>query len=471
MVVIIYGKRGKTMLSKFSHTFKMDDGSYAYYNSLQLQPVYVREEDHFIISSVSANELPSSLPVEVYSELVKNKIIVNSPAEDALLLNRVREKLFTPYPTIMYLILSEKCNLACKYCFLGNANTNIMQHQMPMMEKEIADKALQYFSFQNKTHPEWFGHSKEIIFYGGEPLLNFETLKYVIDRCKEMQINNEITAEMNFSMVTNGLLLDKEKIHFLKENNVAISISIDGIDFESNINRVNKSGNPIYDNLLEVLELVKESEYEVGLSITLTEKTISNPDDIISLLDKYQINAVSFNLLYSTPDFQMSTNYYKKASKFTVDSFKIARIRGIYEDRINRKVEAFVDGTPYLSDCAATSGSQIVVLPDGRIGICQGCIENKEFFFTDVSSRDPLEQSDEMQKWCQISPVNKDECLSCKALGICGGGCPINGMRNSEKSVYDAIDPGFCVHAKTTLDFMVRDLYSIITTNSPILPE
>ena len=111
------------------------------------------------------------------------------------------------------------------------------------------------------------------------------------------------------------------------------------------------------------------------------------------------------------------------------------------------------------------------MLPDGRIGICQGCIENKEFFFTDVSSRDPLEQSDEMQKWCQISPVNKDECLSCKALGICGGGCPINGMRNSEKSVYDAIDPGFCVHAKTTLDFMVRDLYSIITTNSPILPE
>ena len=459
------------MLSRFSHIFKMDDGSYAYYNSLHLQPVYVSEKDHFIISSVSTNELSGSLPVEVYSELVKNKIIVDSPVEDTLLLNSVREQLLTPYPTIMYLVLSEKCNLACKYCFLGNANTNIIHHQMPMMDKEIADKALQYFSFQNKTHPEWFGHSKEIIFYGGEPLLNFETLKYVIDRCREMQINNEITAAMNFSMVTNGLLLDREKIHFLKENNVAISISIDGIDSESNCNRVNKSGKPIYDDLLETLELVKESEYEVGLSITLTERTISNPNDIISLLDKYKINAVSFNLLYSTPDFHMSTDYYKRASKFIVDFFKIARLRGIYEDRINRKVEAFVEGTPYLSDCAATSGSQIVVLPDGRVGICQGCIENKEFFFTDVDSREPLEQADEMQKWCQISPVNKEECLSCKALGICGGGCPVNGMHNSENSVYDAIDTGFCAHSKTTLDFMVKDLYSIITTNSPIPPE
>lgn len=73
-----------------------------------------------------------------------------------------------------------------------------------------------------------------------------------------------------------------------------------------------------------------------------------------------------------------------------------------------------------------------------------------------------------MLKWSQISPINNLKCMDCEALGICGGGCPINASNNSSDDVFTAIDQGFCIHAKKTLDFMIKDLYNILINEEPL---
>lgn len=214
--------------------------------------------------------------------------------------------------------------------------------------------------------------------------------------------------------------------------------------------------------------MIKEKNFTVGLSITLTEETIASVDKIIELLNEYNINEISFNILYSTRNYRVAEDYYQRATQFIIDFYKQARRLGIYEDRIMRKINAFVESRLYLSDCAATSGSQIVVLPDGRVGICQGCVESKDYFFTDVNNRTPLENNELMLEWSRLSPINKSECLTCEALGICGGGCPISARNNSLDGTIEDVDRNFCVHARNVLRFMIEDLHNILLTGEPL---
>ena len=65
-------------------------------------------------------------------------------------------------------------------------------------------------------------------------------------------------------------------------------------------------------------------------------------------------------------------------------------------------------------------------------------------------------------EWSQLTPINKDECQDCVALGICGGGCPINAMHLKKGNTIHDLDERFCTHSKLTLDFLIKDLYRII---------
>ena len=69
-------------------------------------------------------------------------------------------------------------------------------------------------------------------------------------------------------------------------------------------------------------------------------------------------------------------------------------------------------------------------------------------------------------EWSKLTPLNNEECYSCPALGICGGGCPINAMNLKPDNTIHSIDERFCVHSKKTLEFFINDLYRLITKGS-----
>lgn len=443
--------------SKYVHLFRVED-KYVYYNSLYLNPVYLSENQHNELLKYLSNINSEKLDDDFEEMLVRNKILIENEDEDELLINNARSNIVTPYPVIVYFILSENCNLSCKYCFLGNS---ICRETMPSMTRETAEKALLYYSKQIRLKPEWYSHQKEFIFYGGEPLINFDVLKFIVNRTKEMQENGELPQKIKFSMVTNGLLLDDEKIEFLKNNNILTSISVDGLTSTDNSSRVDKNGKPIYDRLLKVLENVKRKKWNVGLSITLTPSTIRDADHIFELLNVYGISDISFNVLHSTEDYPIPKDYYEKANEFIINFYVKSRGKNIFEDRMMRKIDSFANGKIYYSDCAATSGSQIVIIPDGRVGVCHGCLESKEYFSTDIFDEKPIEENQTFMEWSQITPLNKEECMDCEALGICGGGCPINGRNTTENGNIHSIDKPFCIHSKKILNFMIEYLYKL----------
>lgn len=458
-------------LSRFSHVF--DLGEYvALYHSLRMLPAYLSKLHYQELKKWMDTDnvtLSGDIP-ELYrddiKELLEKKIISKAPDEDEKVLAYVRSRIPEPAISVCYMILSEQCNLACRYCFLGNNEPEKRkQFSLQNMTRETADDAIQFFIRQLKrSHISEDELNPVIIFYGGEPLVNYSILVHIAEAINKLKETESILKNVSMSMVTNGLLLNEERLKKLKELNVGVAISIDGFTENANKMRVDVGGKSVYSRILQKLDLCKKLDVPVSLSVTLSEETIKDKVSILSLVEKYGIKSFGFNIMMSSDTFILPESYNEKAAQFIIDEFVELRKLGVYEDRIMRKLKSFVQGQVYFSDCAATAGGQIVVAPNGRVGVCHGCLYDKKYFVSDVRDADfDASRNAVFKEWSQLSPVNKEECLSCRALGICGGGCPINASYLKKGNTIHSIDERFCVHAKKTLDFLISDLFRIVS--------
>ncbi len=457
-------------LSRFVHTYDLGD-AVALYHSLRMKPVYLTRDAYeslqgWLASSfcIDCESAPSSLQEEVI-QLRKCKILTSAGDEDERVLQFIRSKIPKPAINVCYMILSEQCNLACKYCFLGN-NDHVKRSRFDLqsMSVDVADKAIKFFIQQIKNS----GLNNElnrpiVIFYGGEPLVNYPILEYIAKRLNELRDKEKCIKNLEMSVVTNGLLLNDDRILALQKLGVGIAISVDGFTEEENNMRVDCKGNPTFSRVLEKVCRCRELGVEVSLSVTLSEETVKHRDHILELVEKYGIKSFGFNIMMSSETFNVSDAYNEAAAQFIIDTFVELRKRGIYEDRMMRKLNAFAKAQVYFSDCAATSGGQIVVAPNGQVGICHGCLNDKQYFVSRVEDISFDCTKDETYiEWSQLTPVNREECMDCPALGICGGGCPINAKYIKESNTIHSIDTRFCVHAKKTLEFLITDLYRVI---------
>ena len=458
-------------LSRYTHEYDLGKVK-ALYHSLRMKPVFLKNETYEDLQEwlaspycLSVEDAPDNIRAEV-AELAKYKILTKTDDEDDRVLDFVRSKVPKPEICICYFILSEQCNLACKYCFLGNNDCDKRSNfLLENMTQETAEQAIKFYVQQmHKTCSDLENMKATFIFYGGEPLMNFPILEYVATRVNELRETEPALKNAEMSMVSNGLLLNEERIVRLKDLGVSIAISIDGFNEESNKMRVDVAGNPVFHKILKTLDLCKSLEVPVSLSVTLSEETIKSTTDVLKLIDEYGIKGLGFNIMMSSESFVLPDSYNEAASQFIIDEFVELRNRGIYEDRMMRKLKSFTKAQVYFSDCGATAGGQLVVAPNGRVGICHGCLYNKQYFVTDIYNEDWNAQEDPtFIEWSQLTPVNRDECQDCEALGICGGGCPINAMNSKPGNTIHSMDERFCVHAKKTLNFMINDLYRIIS--------
>lgn len=461
-------------LSRFAHSYDLGD-AIALYHSLRMKPVYLSNRAFKSLQAwltSSYCDKISDAPLEIHNEvqeLAKFKILTQSEDEDNRVLDFIKSKIPSPAVNVCYLIMSEQCNLACKYCFLGNNdNKRRSNFSMENMSTETADKAIDFFIRQIKASGLDSEENKPVlIFYGGEPLVNFKVLEYVAAKVNDLRKEETYIRNIEMSMVSNGLLLDESKARRLNDLGVSIAISVDGFTAEANSMRIDVSGNPVFSRILEKLDMCKRLGIDVSLSVTLSEETLKNTKDILNLIDTYGVKSFGFNIMMSSESFVLPESYNTAAAQFIIDEFIELRKRGIYEDRIMRKLKAFSKAQVYFSDCAATSGGQIVIAPNGQVGICHGCLDNKRYFVSHIDDNDFVAINDKnFIEWSQLTPVNHDECMNCPALGICGGGCPVNAMHLKPGNTIHSIDERFCAHSKMTLEFFIKDLYRIIREQS-----
>ncbi len=120
---------------------------------------------------------------------------------------------------LLTLEVTHRCNLACEYCCFGEHYDRSRKGSAAAMSLETAKQAVSEFL----SHKPARG---AIGFYGGEPLMEFELIKEIVDFAEDLAKQHGIDS--HFSMTTNGTLLSDEKIHYLAAHNFSVMISLDG---------------------------------------------------------------------------------------------------------------------------------------------------------------------------------------------------------------------------------------------------
>ncbi|MGP1433835.1 MAG: radical SAM protein [Peptoanaerobacter stomatis] len=114
--------------------------------------------------------------------------------------------------------------------------------------------------------------SLDIGFYGGEPLIAIDLIKKVVDYSEKLFVGKEI----GFTITTNATLISEDIIHYFKEHNVKLMISLDGPKDINDENRVFRNGNGSYDIVMKNIKLIYkvEPEYAKKLQISM----VLNPE-------------------------------------------------------------------------------------------------------------------------------------------------------------------------------------------------
>jgi uncharacterized protein len=135
----------------------------------------------------------------------------------------------------LILEVTQNCNFRCKYCVFNNYNESYRDFTPRNMDWDIAKKAIDY----TKAHSGKSEEEVSISFYGGEPLINYELIKRVVEYSKKIMPDKKL----RFAFTTNLSLMTKDKAEFFAKEGFIILCSIDGPQEVHDTYRVDVKGN------------------------------------------------------------------------------------------------------------------------------------------------------------------------------------------------------------------------------------
>lgn len=161
---------------------------------------------------------------------------------------------------LIELILTNQCNKRCEYCDLDFRNKSLSYDDLDL-----------FVDFLSKNKANY-----TINFFWWEPLLEFEKLKYFLEKSKKY-VNR-------FTIWTNWFFLDREKLNFFKENNVKIYLSIDNITLWKDLN----------------LDLIKNYNEIININFINDPDYLNNSLDLYEKIISFWFKNISFMPVYTT---------------------------------------------------------------------------------------------------------------------------------------------------------------------------
>lgn len=166
--------------------------------------------------------------------------------------------------------ISNDCNLRCSYCYAFGGSYNQPRN---MMSFDVADDFVN-FCVTN------FDQIGNIVFFGGEPLMNYKIIEYICQKFENLYIQHKIAYIPQWGIITNGTILNKTILEIIKKYIKFITISIDGPKDINDYNRkfVNNTGS--YDKISIFINTIKKEtdisiKYEATYTLFHIESNVS----------------------------------------------------------------------------------------------------------------------------------------------------------------------------------------------------
>ena len=316
--------------------------------------------------------------------------------------------------------VAHDCNLSCAYCFAG---TGEYHGKRAMMSLDVGKKAIDFVIDRSGKR-----RNIEIDFFGGEPLMNFDVVKDIVSYARSRE--KESGKHFRFTITTNGVLLDDDKIEYINQNMDNVVLSLDGRK-ETNDkvrSRIDDSGT--YESIVPKFQkLVKNRNKDYYVRGTFTKYNLDFSKDVLHLVDlgfqstsiepvvaevsePYAIKEEDLEIIFAEYD-KLAKEYIKRRKNgkpFTFFHFMVDLNQG--PCAIKR-----------LSGCGAGC-EYLAVTPEGDLYPCHQFVGNEAFKMGSVIDN-KLDLA-KKQNFEQINVYEKQACRECWAKFYCSGGCSAN---------------------------------------------
>jgi uncharacterized protein len=324
----------------------------------------------------------------------------------------------SPPLTAISLAIAQKCNLGCSYCYAHQGDFGKSPRNMSL---ETAIRAVDLLFENNSGAPVM-----NIAFLGGEPLANRPALQEVTRYANQKALHSGRSVQ--FSITTNGTLLNPADANFFEQYGFAVTVSLDGIGRVHDRLRPFRNGHGSYDRIIANLKpiLAMQHHMQVSARVTVTPSNLEikqTLDELIGL----GFHSVGFSPMLSSPAGREEMD--ADAMAIMLDEMincGLAFEKYLSEGRrypfsnIITALKEIHRGTHRPYPCGAGAG-YLGVSASGELAACHRFVEDENGYFGNLETGiDPGRQ----RSWLTERHVHRQEpCKSCWARYLCGGGC------------------------------------------------
>lgn len=313
--------------------------------------------------------------------------------------------------------VAHDCNLRCNYCF---ASTGDFGQGRKIMPPEIAAKAIDFVIRRSGSR-----HNIEVDFFGGEPLMAWDTVVKTVSYARSLE--QKFNKKFRFTITTNGLLLDEEKISYINANMDNVVLSLDGRKEVNDAFRKTIGNTGSYDTIVPKFQaLTKGRNRDYYVRGTFTARNPDFAEDVKHIAD------LGFKSLSVEPVIA------ERGCGYELNESCLERIKAEY-DRLTELMEqrrnegngftffhfmVDLDQGPCVIKRMRGCGAgyeYVAVTPDGDIYPCHQFVGKDEF--RQGSVLDGSFNMDIARRFAGMNIYTRPACRDCWAKFYCSGGC------------------------------------------------
>lgn len=402
-------------MAKFSYynlIEKNPNGGFILFNSLTKNIVLLTDEDYEWITTTNLED--ANEKDERFTTLLESNFIVDDDFDEyeyyKLAWNR---SLYSSGILRHTVILNLACNCDCPYCF-ENKNGQFMTKDtavayLEWLEPQVKD--IKYF------YMSWFG---------GEPLLSKKMIEFITEGILKMA--EKYHFEYSACVVTNGVLADKDFVSSCERLHITnLQITIDGEREIHNQYRFLKANHgetfdTILANLADFCERV-HSDVATVLRVNLTDE---NYPTIEKLLDEIPENVrkncvLLFRWVYSHEEGRNPGMEFSAEKKGARPYENLAPLYELAESK-GFTTNSFDEGMS-CNFCECDFDHAFQINYDGDLFMCTHSMDKSEIIGTVFDGFGSQRNLSRYARFINTNPFSDPECIRCKLLPICKGGC------------------------------------------------
>lgn len=326
---------------------------------------------------------------------------------------------------------SSACNLNCSYCFYCDEAAVREKSSKAFMSIDTAKNLIKkMFDFCGE------GSTLTFMFQGGEPLLaGVEFFEKFIENAEKLKTSGSI---INYSLQTNGTLINEDFCKLFKENDFLIGVSLDG-----NKELHDKNRSDSFDKAMHGIKLLKEHGISFNILSVITSQTDASMlfnfyirNDFRDVQPIYCLDPLSGEKAEYSINAKQLARFKKRL--FNLWFAEVSKGNHFYVRDFDNLLSLLTKGIAEQCGASGRCNAQLVVEADGTCYPCDFyCIDEFECLNINEADINDILGCEGLKKFFEYDEPKNSLCASCPVKTLCGGGC------KRYRSLYNQLS-GYC---------------------------